>query len=495
MFADAKSSSNDSALLGPPIVEFAPYGRVPSSKVRKDGRQGTIDQDPEFIDFLESLTNPVAKPAVKETNGEKEMKPDEKTVTPLIQFLRDKKASKGKETAAAAKATKHARQESKEAKAGQGDKKQIAKSRKEVGPLDKRPLSTTKLEKATKEAVRAANKQASTVEAKSTQPPPVTPASPTSSTATAAAPSQAPKPERRRERGSVSAAAKILQRDLGIAPTSGRRKRDGLAASSPSRPATAAPSNAASSPTSVDKATASSAPAAAQAPAVPAASPAPKPPTGPSASRGTSKPPFPRNQHPPPAPATSACSPTATQAFLKHANPSQGVTEPLLEAAFTAFGPVTKVEIDKKKGFAYVDFAAPEGLQKAVAASPVPVGQGSVVVLERKTGATLQNRNAKGGPIVRGGGSGISTGVGGGGGGGSAASGPPAPLGSSRGGRGSSGRGRGRPVGIPGRGAPAKGAPATATAAATAPTKPAVTSNTGPPQGATGSAASNTQAT
>jgi regulator of nonsense transcripts 3 len=60
------------------------------------------------------------------------------------------------------------------------------------------------------------------------------------------------------------------------------------------------------------------------------------------------------------------------------------VTEALLETAFGAFGAVTKVEIDKKKGFGYVDFADPESLQKAMAASPVTVAQSQVVVLERK---------------------------------------------------------------------------------------------------------------
>lgn len=49
-----------------------------------------------------------------------------------------------------------------------------------------------------------------------------------------------------------------------------------------------------------------------------------------------------------------------------------------------AYGTVTKVEIDRKKGFAYVDFAEPEGLQKALQASPVRIAEGQVVVLERK---------------------------------------------------------------------------------------------------------------
>ena len=41
-----------------------------TARVRHDGRQGTIDQDQEFIDFLQSLTEPIAKPT---TNGTEEM--------------------------------------------------------------------------------------------------------------------------------------------------------------------------------------------------------------------------------------------------------------------------------------------------------------------------------------------------------------------------------------------------------------------------------------
>jgi regulator of nonsense transcripts 3 len=60
------------------------------------------------------------------------------------------------------------------------------------------------------------------------------------------------------------------------------------------------------------------------------------------------------------------------------------VTEALLAAAFTPFGALTKVEMDKKKGFGYVDFVESESLQRAMLASPVTVAQSQVVVLERK---------------------------------------------------------------------------------------------------------------
>jgi regulator of nonsense transcripts 3 len=55
-----------------------------------------------------------------------------------------------------------------------------------------------------------------------------------------------------------------------------------------------------------------------------------------------------------------------------------------------------KVEIDKKKGFGYIDFAEPDGLQKAIAASPVTVAQSQVVVLERKVNPGAEKTRGKG---------------------------------------------------------------------------------------------------
>jgi regulator of nonsense transcripts 3 len=84
------------------------------------------------------------------------------------------------------------------------------------------------------------------------------------------------------------------------------------------------------------------------------------------------------------------------------------------------FGGIEKVEIDKRKGFAYVDFAEPEGLRKAMAASPIKIAQGAVQVLERK------EKVARAGPNPR------FNNV------------PPPPPGPARGGRGGFGpRGRG----------------------------------------------------
>ena len=60
------------------------------------------------------------------------------------------------------------------------------------------------------------------------------------------------------------------------------------------------------------------------------------------------------------------------------------MTEALLKQAMETFGTVTHIELEKRKGFAYVNFADHESLVKAVAGSPITVAQGTIQVLERK---------------------------------------------------------------------------------------------------------------
>jgi len=437
-FEDAKHSSRDLCLIGPPSVEFAPYGRVPGSRVRQDARQGTIDQDTEFIDFLESLTNPITKPATVSSEADAAGKKDDKvTVTPLIQYLRDKKANKGKEPTPAAKSSKHARQDSKDGKIEPSpEKKILAKAGKDVTPSpEKKGRRESKGDRVAREAVTLLNKRAVNNDQ----------TSPSNSNASSSVPpkdivSPAPVAEKKRERGNASAAARILQRDLGLGSPGGGRRGARRETSDPLKSNTNSsappPRQPAAQPAAKQERRAArslrtpgpeSSPAPAKvnlppsnAPTGPARSttpiqdsiPANPPPTGPSASRSSAGPSTPnRTNNTTLAPSLTTprrASPSsaATQAFLKHANASQGVTEPLLQETFAAFGTVTKVEIDKKKGFAYVDFAEPEGLQNAMRASPVAVAQGNVVVLERKTGVSLQARNVRGGggTVGRGGG-------------------------------------------------------------------------------------------
>ncbi len=433
-FHDAAKSWQDPALVGPPALEFAPYPKMPGGRRRNDNRQGTIDQDQDFKDFLESLTNPITKPAAPEGEQSKDVKVK---TTPLIEALREKKANKEKPNSK----SRHGRGD-KDDVTDRTEKKILAKPGKENAPSagDKsRRSGKADKAQATKEAVKILNKEASS--AKNTN-------------AAADKASVTPAPERKR--GNVALAKSMLQRDLGVGPGPAPNRRRGtkreVAAADPpaqvkevpteqkakdvpapqhvaspgdksaqasqkkERPtraerrafkasladttnAKAAPNEA--KPQAQGKPSANSAPQilkkpqSAQTPTTPKGPAVSRaPPTEPAASRTTPGPA--KAQTPAPAsPATAASAPkpaasrpvpdaTSKQAFLKHANPSQGITEPLIEEALKVFGALEKVEIDKRKGFAYVDFAEPEGLQKAMAASPIKIAQGAVQVLERK---------------------------------------------------------------------------------------------------------------
>jgi regulator of nonsense transcripts 3 len=409
---------------------------MPGGRRRNDNRQSTIDQDPEFKDFLESLTNPITKPPAAENDGPKE----KVKTTPLIEALREKKANRDKPTA---KAGRQGRGDGKEDTTG--EKKILAKPGKEnnlsTGDKTRRPSKAEKIQ-ATKEAIKIINKEAS-----SSKSP--------AAAASADKPSASPAPERKR--GNVTLAKSMLQRDLGVGPAPNRRrgtKREvGAAASDAGAQAKdskssedkaketpvaqpTAPSASDKNPSAAkkerptraerrafkanqndkpnDKATTSDVkpqtPLKTPAPQIlkkPQSAQAPAAPKGPAASRAPTEPAAARNSPalvqpqvaqaktetvptPPAKPTPRAASanpgpaPTSKQAFLKHANPSQGITEPLIEEAMKLFGGIDRVEIDKRKGFAYVDFAEPEGLQKAMAASPIKIGQGAVQVLERK---------------------------------------------------------------------------------------------------------------
>jgi regulator of nonsense transcripts 3 len=363
-FQDAKNTMKDPCLLGPPSLEFALYTRVPGSRVRHDGRQGTIDQDQEFIDFLQSLTEPVSKPT--NDTGAPDGKQDKTTTTPLVQFLKEKKAAKAKE-AAAAKTAKA--KEAKEAKSEKAGKTTVV--------VKNAPPSAEKarLAKATQDAVKAINKSVASMQGKAS--PQKTDAK-TGSVIPASKESAPPSARPPRERGSAAVANRILQRDLGIVPK--EVKTRSARPSGPSKDievtlkVEASAQNASSQ--SAQKSAVETAPIT-----------TPAPPTGPRNSRPPSavsvKPSVvpasrPPKQGPQPTPGAKA-------AFLKHANASQGVTEELLRSAFEAFGPLTRCEIDKKKGFGYVDFSETEHLKLAMQASPVKIGNGQVVVLENKT--------------------------------------------------------------------------------------------------------------
>ncbi|KAI1210788.1 Smg-4/UPF3 family-domain-containing protein [Annulohypoxylon truncatum] len=439
IWEDDKKTFNDPALVGPPYLELSIYQKIPTTKRRMDSKQGTIDQDPDFMAFLDSLTQ---DPAVKEVEAEQiaedSLKDNVKvTTTPLVEYLKEKKANKGKETTSA-KSTKHGRHESQggKTKGSQEDSKKKTKESK----TEKAEKAAEKDEKKAKEPIKLLTKKAAAQEAAETAKP-----TSTSTTTTKTTEEAAPKSRR----ANIAAAAKILQRDLGLSPGSAHRRARQDAAkaeaaakadsgkekdskdtasttpTAPSQPTSSAPPSAPTAPkaqaaessrrsrgakaakqnASGDTAkgkdnTGSTKSAPVTTPVIlkrmddtpptgpasttPAAttSATPTPPTGPKAAAGkASSKSGPSQKKGSGQPSITA---GATRAFVKHANPSQGVTEPLLKQAMEVYGPVTFVEIDKRKGFAYVDFGDHEALVKAITASPVPVAQGTVQVLERK---------------------------------------------------------------------------------------------------------------
>ncbi|KOS38343.1 hypothetical protein ACN38_g10821 [Penicillium nordicum] len=364
-FQDARNTLHDPILLGPPSLEFAPYAKIPGSRSRKDARQGTIDQDSDFIAFLESLTQPITRPAAVDSTADPEDKKREIVMTtPLVQFIKDKKASKSKDGSASK--SKHTRSDKESKQEKVQTKKLLQRGDKETSAYssEKKP----KVEKTSKDSVKA-TKQGTATNAKGGK----------SSTTSNTTKDTTAAPERKRERGNVTAATKILQRDLGLSTSGGRRRGKGGSTD------TASPKNESPRDSAIPAADVSKKEATRPPKTPSSATNSPKPKDGQSSSRPDA-PAAPPTALPAKSTKGGKIKPpsTAKQAFLKHANPSQGVTEALLQSAFTPFGVVTKVEIDKKKGFGYIDFAEPEALRKAIAASPVSVAQSQVVVLERK---------------------------------------------------------------------------------------------------------------
>ncbi|KAG0322385.1 hypothetical protein BGZ97_006999 [Linnemannia gamsii] len=95
-------------------VEFAPFQKIPREQRKADTKQGTIEEDPDYISFLQSLT---ADP----TDAEKEMKlPGTEQLlkesainpksTPLLEALRAQKAAAQAKAQAAKMAARQARQ-------------------------------------------------------------------------------------------------------------------------------------------------------------------------------------------------------------------------------------------------------------------------------------------------------------------------------------------------------------------------------------------------
>ncbi|GMI74375.1 hypothetical protein like AT1G33980 [Hibiscus trionum] len=78
------------------IVEYAPSQRVPKHCSKNNGREGTIFKDPEYLAFLEFLAKPVENLPSAEIQLENRVgaPKDSSIVTPLMDFVRQKRAAK-----------------------------------------------------------------------------------------------------------------------------------------------------------------------------------------------------------------------------------------------------------------------------------------------------------------------------------------------------------------------------------------------------------------
>lgn len=60
------------------VVEFSPYQKTPREHKSKDSREGTIDEDPEYLDFLKRLEAEKNKTAETQDDGKDGLNPIEK---------------------------------------------------------------------------------------------------------------------------------------------------------------------------------------------------------------------------------------------------------------------------------------------------------------------------------------------------------------------------------------------------------------------------------
>ena len=356
----------------PPSLDYAPNQRTPlqHSKKRTDNRQGTIDQDPEFIAFLEAETQPISKAAALDSmNFEGPVEKVEVKTTPLIEDLREKKANKAK--AAQIKAEKAAEKD-KKAQAAKPSLKEV-----NVGTDKDGGKSSQKAEPTAKEAAKAQTKQTtakqkqgvqekilSPLKSKKPHPSPKPPAnSPQQAGASSGPAGPAPNraPASQRQRGNADGIKKMLQKDLGIKPKPAAAADEATPSVISQTPTSPAPSSQSEQP--------------------PASTATTKSPSTKPASASTSQ---------------TEAKPLPLKAYLKHANPSQGMTEMLIQQALSQYGELTNVTIDPRKGTAIAFFKQNEGLKKALEAKRVPVANGAVEVLE------FRDRSGSG-PATRGG--------------------------------------------------------------------------------------------
>jgi len=99
-FFNGRSFVNEKGAHFKAAVEYAPSQRVPKALSKKDGREGTIDKDPDYMQFLEQVSKPVenlpsAEIQLERKEAEKAAAGKESPiVTPLMVFIRQRRAAK-----------------------------------------------------------------------------------------------------------------------------------------------------------------------------------------------------------------------------------------------------------------------------------------------------------------------------------------------------------------------------------------------------------------
>nr|CAI5820298.1 unnamed protein product [Callosobruchus analis] len=84
----------------PAVVEFAPFQKIPKKrgKARTDPKCGTIEADPAYIQFIESLNKPKEPDEKPEYSLQltTEKKNENNVTTPLLEFIKNKRAQRMK---------------------------------------------------------------------------------------------------------------------------------------------------------------------------------------------------------------------------------------------------------------------------------------------------------------------------------------------------------------------------------------------------------------
>ncbi|KAM1775145.1 hypothetical protein ACFX12_044426 [Malus domestica] len=97
-FFDGHIFVNEKGAQFKAIVEYAPSQRVPKPSIKRDGREGTIYKDPDYLEFLKHIAKPVEhlpsaeiqleRKEAEQAGGAKEAP----IVTPLMEYVRQKRA-------------------------------------------------------------------------------------------------------------------------------------------------------------------------------------------------------------------------------------------------------------------------------------------------------------------------------------------------------------------------------------------------------------------